>query len=135
MAKSNDILIDTNILIYMYENKKDIFDIVSTVIPYPKFYVLDKVYDEIEKVYKNKPVKKKLLIKYLEKLKNANKFKVIEVPKEIFELSPKYTKIDNLLIHYSNKYIIYTNDRKLKIKIKERKNKVLILKLNGVLLI
>jgi len=135
MARSNDVLIDTNVLIYMYENKKDIFEECKIVIPNARFFVLDKVLDELSKVYKNKSGKLMLINRYLEKLKEANKFEILNVSEEILKLSPKYAKIDNLLIYYSDKYLIYTNDKILKEKIKLRKNKVLTLKLNGVLLI
>lgn len=135
MGRSNEILIDTNILIYMYENKKDIFENVKILIPNAKFYILDKILEELSKVYKDKPRKLQLTLNYLEKLKEIKKFEIMDVDKEIFLLSPKYNKIDNLLIYYSNKYLVYTNDKKLKDKIKEKGNRVLTLKNNGVLLI
>lgn len=135
MARSNNILIDTNVLIYMYENKKDIFDYVKILIPDAKFFILDKVMDELSKVYKDKPRKLAIIKNYLEKLKDLGKFEILKVDEGILALSPKYQKIDNLLIYYSDKYLVYTNDRKLKDKIKLRKNRVLTLKLNSVLLI
>lgn len=135
MARSNNILIDTNVLIYMYENKKDIFDYAKVLIPDAKFFILDKVMDELSKVYKDKPRKLSLTKNYLEKLKIAGKFDILEVDEDILKLSPKYQKIDNLLIYYSDKYLVYTNDKRLKDKIKLRKNRVLTLKLNSVLLI
>ncbi len=135
MARLNDVLIDTNVLIYMYENKKDIFEECKLVIPNANFYVLDKVLEELSKVYKTKPGKLRLIKRYLDKLKDVNKFEILNVDESILKLSPKFAKIDNLLIYYSDKYLVYTNDKILKEKIKLRRNKVLILKLNGVLLI
>jgi len=134
MVRSNKILIDTNILLYMYDNKKDIFDAVRVVIPNAEFYILDKVFIEIDRVYKNKPTKLRLIKNYLKKLESLKKFEIIKVPVELLETKMKYSKIDNLLIYYSNKYIIYTNDRILKEKIKIKGNKTLTLKTNGVLL-
>jgi len=135
MARSNNILIDTNILVYMYENKRDVFDPVKILIPDSKFYVLDKVFDELSKVYKEKPNKLRLIKNYLKKLQDVGKFEVLEVLPEILKLSPKFEKIDNLLIYYSNKYLVYTNDKKLKEKIKLKGNRVLTLRINGVLLV
>jgi rRNA-processing protein FCF1 len=135
MGKSNNILIDTNILIYMYENKRDIFEYTKVLIPDAKFFILDKGFDELSKVYKDKPRKLSLIINYLNKLKEINKFEVLEVLDDVLSLSPKFQKIDNLLIYYSNKYLIYTNDKILKDKIKKKGNKVLTLRLNNVLLI
>lgn len=134
MERLNKILIDTNVLIYMYENKKDIFEECRLVITDPEFYVLDKVFQELEKVYKDKPNKLLLINRYLKKLKDAKKFKILDVDEKILALSPKYKKVDNLLIYYSNKYIIYTNDKNLKTKIRY-KNRVLTLRSKGVLLV
>ena len=78
MARSSKVLIDTNILVYMYENKKDIFEFVENIIPTTEFFVLDKSIEEIEKIYKEKPRKLELLKKYLEKLKNIKKIKILK---------------------------------------------------------
>lgn len=134
MVRLNKILIDTNILLYMFNNKKDIFDAVKIVIPNAEFYVLDKVFVEIDRVYKNKPTKLRLIKNYLKKLEALKKFEIINVPVELLERKMRYSKIDNLLIYYSNKYIIYTNDRILRDKIKMKGNKTLTLKKQGVLL-
>lgn len=134
MVKLNNVLIDTNVLIYMYENKKDIFEDVKIVIPEANFFILDKVFDELSKVLKDKPSKLRLIKNYLNKLLDLKKFEILKVDKEIINKHPKYLKIDNLLIYYSNKYIVYTNDKKLKEKIKLRRNRVLVLKKTGVLL-
>lgn len=134
MVRLNKVLIDTNILLYMYNNKKDIFDAVKIVIPNAEFYVLDKVFVEIDRVYKNKPTKLRLIKNYLKKLEALKKFEIIKVPVELLEKKMRYSKIDNLLIYYSNKYIIYTNDRILRDKIKMKGNKTLTLKTRGVLL-
>ena len=117
MRKSNrvaNIIIDTNVFIYMYELKKDIFEFALTVLPNAKFFVLSESFKEIEKVFSKKPRKLLNLKRYIEKLKELNKFEILEVDKSLLE---KYKKVDNLLIYFSNKYIIYTNDKILKSKI------------------
>jgi rRNA-processing protein FCF1 len=134
MGRSNKILIDTNILIYMYENQKDIFDAVTVLIPEAEFYVLNKTYNEIEKVFKDKPRKKEMLIRYLKKVEAKGKYKIIDVPNEIVDKSERYQKIDNLLIYYSKDYIIYTNDRILKEKLKIKHAKIITLKTQGAIL-
>jgi rRNA-processing protein FCF1 len=125
------IIVDTNVLIYMYELKRDIFEFALNVLPNGKFFLLDQSIKELEKVYKDKPQKLKTLKNYIEKLKELNKFEILEVKKELLE---KYKKVDNLLIYFSNKYIIYTNDKILKSKIKKKGNKVLTLRLHDVFL-
>jgi len=134
MARSNKILIDTNILMYMFDNRKDIFDAVTQIIPSADFYVLDKTYGEIDKVLKDKPQRKKLFIRYLKKLEDKEKYKIIKVPDEVLSRGERYLKIDNLLIYYCNNYIIYTNDRILKEKLKLRKAKIITLKTQGAIL-
>jgi len=134
MGRLNKVLIDTNVLIYMYENKKDIFDYVNIIIPEAEFYILDKVYEELEKVLKSKPMKLRLIKNYLKKLEYSKKFNILEVNNRILQLSDKYQKIDNLLIYFSSKYLVYTNDKKLKEKINKKGRRVIILKNQGALL-
>jgi len=134
MGRSNKVLIDTNILIYMYQNKKDIFDAVILLIPNAEFFVLDKVYDEIGKVFKDKPRKKEILLRYLQKVESKEKYKIIVVPNELLQKSERYKKIDNLLIYYSKDYIIYTNDRILKEKLKQKHTKIITLKTRGAII-
>ncbi len=124
-----NVIVDTNVFIYMYELKRDIFEFALNVLPNAKFFVLDQSIKEIEKVYKDKPRKLKTLKSYIDKLREKNKFEILEVKKELIE---KYKKVDNLLIYFSNKYIIYTNDKILKSKIKKKGNKVLTLRLHDV---
>jgi rRNA-processing protein FCF1 len=118
----------------MYENQKDIFDAVTLLIPGAEFFVLNKTYNEIEKVFKDKPRRKVMLLRYLQKLEVKNKYKIIEVPNELSDKSERYLKIDNLLIYYSKDYIIYTNDRILKEKLKFKHAKIITLKTQGAIL-
>ncbi len=131
MQKLNKILIDTNVLVYMYERKKDIFEFVEVVIPNAEFFVLDKTVEELEKVFKQKPLKLGQIKKYLKKLEEVKRIKTIIVQEE---LAQKNRTVDKLLIYYARDYIIYTNDKELKKKINERGKRVLILKENGVYL-
>lgn len=124
MEKSNKVLIDTNVLIYMYNSKRDIFEFVEKIIPDAKFYVLEEIYSEIDYVFKNKVNKKRLFLNFLEKLHLANKFDILKIDKKVLE---KY-KVDDILLYLSDKYIIYTNDRKLKEKIKNKNGRVIVLK-------
>ncbi len=125
------VIIDTNVLIYMYEHKRDIFEFAQNILANARFFVLDSSLKEIEHVYKGKPMKLKLLKAFLDKLEAAHKFEVLEVSPE---LHGKYRNVDNLLIYFSNKYIIYTNDKILKSKIKKKGNTVLTLRLHNVFL-
>jgi rRNA-processing protein FCF1 len=115
----------------MYELKRDVFEFALNVLPNGKFFVLDKSIIELEKVFKDKPRKLILLKNFIEKLISLKKFEILEVKNELFE---KYKKVDNLLIYFSNNYIIYTNDKILKNKIKKKGNKVLTLRLHDVFL-
>jgi rRNA-processing protein FCF1 len=126
-----NIIVDTNVLIYMYELKRDIFEFALTVLPNARFFVLNESIKEIEKVYKDKPRKLYILKNYLEKLKEKQKFEILAVDKGLVE---RFKKVDKLLIYFSTKYIIYTNDRILKSKIKKKGNRVLTLRLHDVFL-
>jgi len=126
-----NIIIDTNVLIYMYELKRDIFEFALNVLPNAQFFVLDKSFEELKNVYKDKPKKSEFLTKYIEKLMVSKKFTILEVSNDLFA---RFKKVDKLLIFLSNNYIIYTNDKLLKNKIKKKGNKVLTLRLHDVFL-
>lgn len=127
----NKILIDTNVIIYMYTKKKDIFEFARRVIPNAEFYILDENIRELEKILKNKKTKLRKIKNYLNKLLENKVYSIVKVDKEIIK---KTKTVDRLLIYFSNKYIIYTNDKILKNKIKNKKGKVLTLKEYGVYL-
>ena len=41
-SRKNKILIDTNVIVYMYEQKKDVFDFALKIITDAEFFILDK---------------------------------------------------------------------------------------------
>ncbi|MFH0905825.1 MAG: PIN domain-containing protein [archaeon] len=128
MVLSNNILIDTNVLVYMYENKKDIFEVALNLIPNAKFFVLDLSFDEIDKIFKDKKKRREYLKRYLKKLEEQNKFEIIKTEAQLRE---KFYNVDSVLVYLSSKYLIYTNDKKLKWKLKNRGKKVLTLRVKG----
>lgn len=129
--RKNKILIDTNVIVYMFEQKKDIFDFAQKIITDAEFFILDKSLKELEKVYKGRPKKLEQINKFIDKLLAVNKMKILECSKEVLE---KYDKVDKILIYLSKKYLIYTNDRKLKEKILAKNRRVLTLRLHDVYL-
>ncbi len=129
--RKNKILIDTNVIVYMYEQKKDVFDFALKIITDAEFFILDKSIKELEKVYREKPRKLEQIKKFIDKLLLINQVKILETPKEVLE---KIDKVDKILIYFSKEYLIYTNDRKLKQKILEKNRRVLTLRLHDVYL-
>lgn len=130
-SRKNKILIDTNVIVYMYEQKKDVFDFALKIITDAEFFILDKSIKELEKVYRVKPRKLEQIKKFIDKLLLINQVKILETPKEVLE---KIDKVDKILIYFSKEYLIYTNDRKLKQKILEKNRRVLTLRLHDVYL-
>jgi len=129
--RRNKILIDTNVIVYMFEQKKDVFDFAQKIITDAEFFILDKSIKELEKVYKEKPKKLEQINKFIDKLLIVNKMKILECSKEVLE---KFDKVDKILIYLSKEYLIYTNDRKLKEKILAKNRRVLTLRLHDVYL-
>ncbi len=129
--RRNKILIDTNVIVYMFEQKKDVFDFAQKIITDAEFFILDKSIKELEKVYKEKPKKLEQINKFIDKLLLVNKMKILECSKEVLE---KFDKVDKILIYLSKEYLIYTNDRKLKEKILAKNRRVLTLRLHDVYL-
>jgi len=132
MARSNKVLIDTNVLVYMYEHKRDIFDYVSEIISGAEFFILDKSVIELEKVYKEKPRKLDAIKRYLKKMEDAKKYAIINVDDGLYKKN--FCKIDRLLIYFSKDYLIYTNDVRLKKKIKEKNGQTITLREYGALI-
>ena len=120
--RKNEILIDTNVLVYMYENKKDIFEFAKNKISNAHFIVLDKTINELEKIYCDKVQKLKHIKQYLSKLEEINKFEIMNVSAS---LNSQYRNVDSLLVYFCKKYIIFTNDKKLKLRIKRKNGRIL----------
>ena len=129
--RRNKILIDTNVIVYMFEQKKDVFDFAQKIITDAEFFILDKSIKELEKVYKEKPKKLEQINKFIDKLLIVNKMKILECSKEVLE---KFDKVDKILIYLSKEYLIYTNDRQIKEKILAKNRRVLTLRLHDVYL-
>jgi rRNA-processing protein FCF1 len=123
------IIVDTNVLVYMCDNKKDIFEFAKNKISNASFYILDKSLEEIDKIYKQKYQKLKFIKNYLNKLKKVNVFEIIKVSDSLYS---KYNDVDSLLVYFSKKNIIFTNDKELKQRIIKKKGNVLSLGLNDV---
>ncbi|BDC19197.1 PIN domain-containing protein [Acidianus sp. HS-5] len=112
--KNLGVLVDTNILLYIYD-RIDPFNLVIEYLDYkPEFYIHKAVFHELEILrsrYSRSPSyisRINVAMMYLEKYKNYWKL--------IGEITDKPT--DDILIDCAkkNKFLIFTNDRELKQK-------------------
>jgi len=116
--QNKKVAIDTNMLTAMLEFKIDIFEETKKMFGNVDFVILKKTISELEKItqrYGKEKKKAEFALKVLEK-KN---WRLIEVEAK---------NCDDALVKISNDYIIATNDKKLKKRIKENKGKVLFIK-------
>ena len=119
MEKYYKIVIDTNILLYIEKFKIDIFEQLRERYGRVKFYIPKKVMEELSKLSKkNKTLKKsievakKLIKKYNVSIKNIS---ALNADEALLKLAQK-------------NFIIVTNDKYLRNKIKEFGGKVLIIR-------
>ncbi len=107
MNKKIKILLDTNFLLTMVRYKIHGFEEIKTKIP-AEFYVLTRVLWEIEmKAKKDKKIKNEArIVKEIMKLNNVK------------EINSTMENADNELMEMSKDYVIATNDKELRERIK-----------------
>ncbi|MDD3159941.1 MAG: hypothetical protein PHQ98_03170 [Candidatus ainarchaeum sp.] len=101
------VLLDTNFLLTMIRYKLHAFEEIKSKMPV-KFYVLSGVMDELHYLSKDKKIAKEL--KLVEQVLLVNKVELIKSTTE---------NVDKELIQKSNEYLIATNDKELRKKIRE----------------
>jgi rRNA-processing protein FCF1 len=119
MEKSSKIkvLLDTNFLLTMIRYKIHALDEIKSQIP-SSFFVLSGVLGEMNTLGKHdKKIKKEVAI--AKEIINKNNVKIIQSTIE---------NIDNELIQLSRDYVIATNDRELRIKVKKNGGKTIFVK-------
>jgi rRNA-processing protein FCF1 len=111
MEKSNKIMIDTNFFLTIIRYKIHGIEEIKKNIK-SKFYTLSGVIEELDYLSKDKKIKKEFgIIKQI--IKNE----------KIIVLKSQNNNVDEELIEKSNEYIIATNDKELRKKIREKKGK------------
>ena len=101
------IMLDTNFLLTMVRHKIHGFEEIKTKIP-AKFYVLSRVMWEMDVKSKND-----------KKIKNETRIvKEILKNNKVIEINSKLEDVDAELVGLSKKYVVATNDKELRERIK-----------------
>lgn len=129
------ILVDTSILLKIFESKKDLFELLKEKILKNNvvFLVLKEVYDELLKLSKgnsNKALNAKTALKFLNTLKKQKSLKILDEP-----LNYSYNYTDDIILEYASKnnFPIFTQDFGLVKKAKQKNLKVYYYKKKGVI--
>jgi len=101
------VLLDTNFLLTMVRYKIHGLEDIKAKIPV-EFYVLSGTIDELEGLAKDKKIRAEYAI--VKKILENNKAEGI---------NSKMTKVDDELVENSKEYVIATNDKELRKRIKE----------------
>jgi len=110
MEKLNKIVLDTNMLMAIGELKIDVFEGIEKEIGKTKFFVPEEVLNELEKL----------------KEKNKTKKKNINIAKQLIEKKceiikgEKKTADEKMMQLAEEKFIIATNDKKLRTAIRKK---------------
>jgi len=111
------VILDTNFLLTMIRYKIHAIDEINSQIP-PEFFTLSGILGELNALGKSdKKIKKEVAI--AKEIINKNNVKIIESTME---------NVDNELITLSSDYVIATNDRELRIKVKKNGGKTIFVK-------
>ncbi len=117
VAQKVKIMLDTNFLLTMVRHKIHGFDEIKQKLP-GEFYVLSRVHAELRGLAKNDK-KTKLEASIVEQLLKNNNVQTIESEQE---------NVDNELVKLSKDYIIATNDKELRRKVKEAGGKTIFIR-------
>ncbi len=116
MEKSYKIMIDTNFFLTMIRYKIHGIEELKRKIS-AEFYTTEGVINELEGLSKNKKIKKEFeIIKKILKLEN------------IIVLESKTNNVDKEMLEKSNEFIIATNDKELRQKIKKNGGKTIFIR-------
>ncbi|MBI3031923.1 hypothetical protein HYY69_00470 [Candidatus Woesearchaeota archaeon] len=111
MPDGKKILLDTNFLLIPGSLGVDIFrELENTCNFNYELYVLDKSLEELKKIVEQQTGKDKQAAQLALKLVQAKKIKILTIPSQDY--------VDDILVHLKDEYIIATQDKDLKRKLK-----------------
>jgi len=108
------IILDTNFLVAPFQFSFDLFDELERLYPFPEVYTIKDAVQEAKSI--NQGEYKDIIEQFLD-----------SQDIEILETTGEGT-VDDLLVQISDEYIIATNDKELKERIKDRGNPVIIIR-------
>jgi len=115
------ILLDTNFLLIPYKFKLDIFSQIDKISTF-KLFILDKTLEEINRIIKNQKGADRDAARIALKLISFKKINVIK--------TQTHEKTDDVIIDISSKknYIVCTQDKELRTKLRQKNVSVIILR-------
>ena len=116
MGKSFKVILDTNFLLTMVRYKIHAINEIKNQIPVD-FFVLSGIIDEMQGLSKEKKIKKEVAI--ITKILEANKVQGIK---------SQLPNVDDELVSLSKEYVIATNDKELRKRIREFGGKTIYIK-------
>jgi len=127
------IIIDTNFLMIPFQFKIDIFSEIEKIVLEPySLYIVDKTIDELNKIINEQKGKDKTYAKMATTFIKLNKIKIINSNDE----NTKDNYVDDIIVKIVDKdYIVCTQDKELKKRVKEKKAKIIEMKQRNHLVI
>jgi len=118
LRRYKGIVVDTNMLLIPYQYRVDIFREFERLLPGLKIYTVPQVVKEVERLLYTGSLEERLAAKIATKL--LERVEILEVDPEV--------PTDRILLELSDDYIIATNDRELRRKIRERGGTIIFLR-------
>ncbi|MBL7050734.1 nucleotide-binding protein [Candidatus Woesearchaeota archaeon] len=133
------VLIDTNFLLIPAIFNVDIFSEFERILPTYKLYILDKCVEELENITKTQRGKHLLAAKLALSLLQKYPIKTLKTEKHINRTKPlsKIPYVDDIILDFAvkNDYIVATQDKELKEKLKRQRIKTINLRQKKYLII
>lgn len=114
------IILDTNFLLAVFELKIDIFAEIDRICDFPyTLYILDRTIEEVENLIKGSLLSKKRTAKAALELIKKKHIQILKTK----DLRP----VDDILVDM-DEYIVATQDRELKQRLRQKKRKIMTLR-------
>jgi uncharacterized protein len=122
------ILLDTNFLLIPAQFKVDIFSEIDRIVDEPyKLYILEKTIDELNKIIKEQKSRHKEAANIALKLIKQKGLNTIKN-------STNYS-VDDIIVDIADDYVVATQDKELKKRLKEKNIKIITLRAKKYLVI
>ena len=133
------ILIDTNFLLIPAAYNVDIFSEFDRLFPINKLFILDKSLEELANIMLKQQGKYKQQAKMGIQMVKKYRISTIKTEKHIntYKSTSRVLKVDDLIIDIANKnnYIVSTQDKEIKAKLKKHNKKTITLRQKKYLII
>lgn len=136
---STKVLLDTNFFLIPSLFNVDIFTEFQRILPPYHLFILDKSINELNNIINTQKGKNKQAAKMALSIIKKYKIKIIKTEKHINETKSTSTRyrVDDLIIDFAvkNDYIVATQDKEIKKKLKKQNKKIITLRQKKYLII